>query len=178
MLSFAFFTNPLFYYTMLKFIFPNQTFTIIKLLLIPYFCNILIGIFSKTKDNSFSNLVTNEKTSFGIMLSNSIKNAMNTLSLILGTVTLFLILNAFINPMNFPLLSGLLEVSQGLNSLIDVSYSQKIKELLTIFFVSFGGLSIHLQIKGILSDTSISYWQFFKGRIKQCILGILLILFF
>ena len=110
------------------------------------------------------------------MLTNSIKNTMNTLLMILGTISIFFLLNAIINPLNIPLVSGFLEISQGLNSLIALDTSLKLKELLTIFIMSFGGLSIHLQIKGILSDTPISYLSFLKGRIIQTILSIIIVL--
>ena len=35
-----------------------------------------------------------------------------------------------------------------------------------------------IQIKGILKDTDISYYEFLKGRIKQTFLSILIVLFF
>ncbi len=176
-LSFSFFTNPLFYYTMLNALFPENYITIWKLFFIPYLVNILIGFLCPHRTQISKLTVSNPKPNFGIFLSNSINHAMNTLMFILGTVTLFFILNTFINHNQIPLLSGILEVSQGLHSLTTVSYSLKLKELLTIFFVSFGGLSIHLQIKGILSDTPISYKEFLKGRMKQIFLSIILLIF-
>ncbi len=176
LLSFTFFSNPLFLYTMLNLIFPRENAMILKLLLLPYFINILIGIFSKKTSLSSSLIVYKEKISFGVMLTNSIKNTMNTLLMILGTISIFFLLNAIINPLNIPLVSGFLEISQGLNSLIALDTSLKLKELLTIFIMSFGGLSIHLQIKGILSDTPISYLSFLKGRIIQTILSIIIVL--
>lgn len=174
-LSFSFFSNPLFLYTMLSYIFPNQLFTIIKLILIPYFVNILIGITLPNIKTEEGNIRKKEKESFGIMFTKSIKNAMNTLLFILGTVSIFLLINTIFNPFHIPIISGFLEISQGLNTLISIQYSQKIKEILAMFFISFGGLSIHLQIQGILSDTNISYLSFLKGRIKQTILSFILI---
>lgn len=175
-LSFAFFSNPLFIFNMLSLIFPNQTKTIIQLLLLPYIVNIIIGIFSKKKKFSSVSFIKKEKQGFGSFLSNSIRKSMNTQLLILGTVSIFFLLNCIINPFKIPFFSGLLEISQGLNSLILSNLSIKIKKILATIFISFGGLSIHLQIKGILSETNISYYEFLKGRIKQSLLSILIIL--
>jgi len=176
LLSFAFFSNPLFLYTMLSLIFPNQPLIVLKLIIIPYFVNIIIGI--SEKKNSFHNkeLIHIQKRNFGNYLTESIKNAMNTQMLILGSVTIFFLLNKLLNPLQYPIISGILEISQGLNCLINWSVSLKIKELIAMIFISFGGLSIHLQIKGILSESDISYWNFFKGRLKQTILSSCIIL--
>ena len=176
-LSFSFFTNPLFYYTMLNAIFPRNNIIIWKLFFIPYLVNILIAILSHSKTQISKLTVPKQKPNFGIFLTNSINHTMNTLMFILGSVTLFFILNTLINPNQIPLISGVLEVSQGLHSLTTVLYSLKLKEILTIFFVSFGGLSIHLQVKGILSDTPISYQEFLKGRIKQVLFSIIFLIF-
>ncbi len=176
-LSFSFFTNPLFYYTMLNVLFQGNTRIIWKLFFLPYCVNILIGILNPPKTQITKLSPSKQKQNFGIFLSNSINHAMNTLMFILGSVTLFFILNTLLNPNQIPLISGILEVSQGLHSLTTISYSLKIKELMTILFVSFGGLSIHLQIKGILSDTPISYQEFLKGRIKQVFFSIIFLIF-
>lgn len=176
LLSFSFFSNPLFLYTMLSFIFKNDLKIVFTLLFLPYLVNILIGLFSKKSIISSNSLTyQKEKENFGIILSSSIKNAMNTLLLILGSVTIFFLLNALLNPINNPLLSGFLEISQGLNTLITINISQKAKEILSIAMISFGGLSIHLQIKGILSDTNISYQKFLKARIIQTVISVLII---
>lgn len=178
LLSFSFFSNPLFLFTMLSLIFPNNFSIILKLLFLPYIINIFIGLFNKQKSISFSKIEKKKQDSFGNMLSKSIKNSMNTLLLILGSVTIFFLLNSIINPTNIPFISGLLEISQGLNSLINTTTTLKIKEILATIFISFGGLSIHLQIKGIISDTNISYLKFLKGRILQTIISVILILIF
>ncbi len=174
-LGFSFFSNPLFLYTMLSLIFPNDLSTVLKLILLPYFLNLFIAFLTRKKTYTFTEIPPKEKENFGNFLSNSIKKAMNTLLFILGSISVFFIINEMINPLNTPLLSGTLEISQGLNSLIKANISNEAKELLAITFISFGGLSIHLQIKGILSDTNISYKTFFIYRIFETILGIIFI---
>ena len=87
------------------------------------------------------------------ILLESIKKSMNTMLMILGTITLFFVINAIINPLNKPLISGILEVSQGLNQ-----------------------LSIILQIKSILDDSKISLNTFFKARVLQALIAIIFLI--
>ena len=51
-----------------------------------------------------------------------------------------------------------------------------LRGLLIVFFFSFGGISVHMQTKSIISDTSIQYKNFLLGRIYQTILACLLFL--
>ena len=63
-------------------------------------------------------------------------------------------------------------MTQGLNSLINLNIP--FKEIIAIIFISFGGLSIHTQVKCILDESSLEYKYFFKGRIYQTIIAVLL----
>ena len=177
LLKFIFFSNPLFLYTMLTLIFPNDLKTTFILLFLPYFVNILIAIFSIIKVEQTENMIFNfSKESLGSYLSKSINKAMSTLLLILGCVCLFCLLDSFINPWHFPLLTGTLEISSGLKNLISSSISFEIKKILAYFFISFGGLSIHLQVKGILSDTDISYLSFFFFFLLEFVIGFIILI--
>lgn len=175
--SFSFFTNPLFYLTMLHFIFKDQT-IILKLFLIPYLANIITGFILRPKTIN-ENQIVNNKHSKSLLdtLLESIKKSMNTMLTILGTITVFFIINTIINPSNNPFVSGILEVSQGLSHLGLSNLNFNIKELYTLLFVSFGGLSIIMQIKSILTDTDISLKFFLKARFIQCLFAIILLIF-
>ena len=175
-LSFSFFNNPLFLYTMLSLIFPNKPLVVIKLILLPYVINLTLGFLTRKKEpNEGKKILSTPEKNFGSFLSTSIKETMNTLLFVLGTISIFMLLNALINPQKIPIIAGILEISQGLNSLININLTSKIKEILAILFISFGGLSIHLQIKGIISDTKISYQKFLKMRILQTLISCLII---
>ena len=173
-LSFSYFANPLFLYTMLTFIFKNNKKIILPIFIMPYIVNTLIGIFSrKTIDIA---LLDNKtiKEEFGTYFVNSIKNAMNTLLMILGVITIFYIIGSLINPSKNIILTGLLELTSGLYELGTRNINISLKALLAIIFINFGGLSIHLQVKGIISDTLISYLSFIKGRVIATIISIIL----
>lgn len=181
-LYFTYFSNPLFLVTMLSLFFSKPI--IIKIIFIHYFSNFLIGIFVRNKapEISKSNL-TYETKSIGTILSNSIKRTINTLLLVLGTIVFYMIVSflftSFIHiPIFKVLLSGFLEITNGLNLLSTVQISLKLKEIIAIGIISFGGLSIHTQVKSILEETDISYSNFFTGRIYQTLISIFLILIF
>ena len=183
LLSFTFFSNPLFLINMLSLIFPSKPSIILKIILIHYFTNFLIGLILRKKENiPFKKIpILPPKEDFGTILSKSIKKTMDTLLLILGTICFYFMIAKMIslkNPFMQTLLSGFLELTQGLNQLIGLNLSISLKEILAISFISFGGLSIHTQIKSIISDTSISYSEFLKGRILHVGISICFILLF
>ena len=53
-------------------------------------------------------------------------------------------------------------------SILDMSL--KVKSILSVFFISFGGLSIHLQVISSLDD-KIRYRNYLIGRIYQMIIS-------
>ena len=90
--------------------------------------------------------------------------------MVLGCITFYLVICDVLN-LNI-VLRGILEMTQGLNSLINANVFNK--EILAILFISFGGFSIHKQVKCILDETNLEYKYFFKGRVMQTIIAIIL----
>jgi len=175
-LMFTYFSNPLFLYTILTSIFKIK-FIVFKLMAIHYLSNLIISFFIKKENKSITNTSNNT-----INISNSIKSSINTNMMILGSIVFYFVLSSIIiNTFNLPstisiLVRGILELTQGLNSLIDINIFGK--EVLAIIFISFGGLSIHTQVKCILDDTKLDYKYFLKGRIYQTIISVILTIIF
>lgn len=163
-LIFTYFANPLFLYTMLNTIFNFKI--AIKLMLIHYLSNIILYFIYRQKLDSSNKL--SSKTKFDI--SGAIKKAMNTTTMVLGAITFYLVLSDILN-LNL-IFRGLIEMTQGLNLLIDSNIL--FKEMIAILFISFGGLSIHTQVKCILDETDLKYHFFLKGRIYQTIIALIL----
>lgn len=183
LLTFTFFSNPLFLINMLSLLFPNNSKIVWKIILIHYVTNLIIGVVFRPKEKVVFQKENRKPIyiSFGTALSGSIKKALDTLLLILGTICFYYMLaNLFVlpNPMLNAVIKGFLELTQGLNYLNSLNISLILKEILAISFISFGGLSIHTQIKSILEDTSISYYPFLKARILHVILSIFFLLIF
>lgn len=180
-LMFTYFSNPLFLTMMLGSIFDSKT--TLKIILIHYIANIIIGIIERGKAPKITNQnfqLESRKTN-GILIK-SINKSISTLLMILGTVTFYMLLTYIItypfqdNILLKTCISGFLEITNGLSNLINLNIYNKIKEIIAIAIISFGGLSIHTQIKAILEDTKINYKYFLKGRILHTIIGILLII--
>ena len=164
-LMFTYFANPLFLYTMLNSIFNSINITI-KLMIIHYLSNIIIYLIFKKK-LEYTPTITNS-SKFDI--ASSIKKAMTTTTMVLGAITFYLVISDILQLNIF--LRGLLEMTQGLNSLINLNLANK--EIIAIIFISFGGLSIHTQVKCILDDSTLEYKYFFKGRIYQTLIATIL----
>ena len=148
---------------------------------------LLVGLSFKKNSNSVrSEITTVPNISFGNAFNKAIKDSLNTIFMLLGIVTIFLILSTLIRvyfhlSLELDLLiSGILEITQGINKLLYLDINLYLKTILTTFFISFGGLSIHIQVLSIISNTKIKYKHFFIARIIHSILAIMLvsILFF
>ncbi len=174
-LLFTYFANPLFLFNMLNFLFSRAI--ALKLILIHYLSNTIIYLFIRRRIPKMP-LVPDNKAHFD--LGSSIKKSMNTLIMILGTITLFMVLTSIICKtlhLSFlmqTILQGLAEVTQGLNALSKLNVLPKIKEILAISFISFGGISIHTQVKCLLDEAHLEYRYFLKGRIFQSAIAIFL----
>ncbi len=179
LLLYTYFSNPLFLYNILSTIF-NKT-IVFKIILIHYISNIIISFFIK-KETTYNNRNETANLKVTKILEQSIKKSINALLMILGTVTFFMILSNLtvklfsLNIYLEILLKGLLEITQSLNELAAITLNLELKQLLALTIISFGGISIHMQVYSILNETKINYKFFLKGRIYQTLISILLLL--
>lgn len=182
MLMFTHFSNPLFILGTLAIFFLNNKKLGIIILLSHYLSNFIIGIIFR-KFNTISNNTSNEKEKdlhFGPVFVNAIKSSVDTLLLILGTLTCFLIISAIIinrfnlNSYNSLLIKSILEITMGLKELSLFNFNDLTKVILSSCILSFGGLSVHMQVVSQLIDTDISYKYFFIGRVFQVVISLFL----
>lgn len=172
-LIFTFFTNPLFLYSILNLIFDSFYMTI-KIMIIIYISNFIIYLYYK-KDLPVTNMSGKPSN---INLPSSIKSSINTNLMVLGSIVFYFIISSIlIETFNicYPFdifLRGILEMTQGLNNVIHLN--SNIKVITTIIFITFGGLSIHTQVKCILDEYGLDYKYFFKGRILQLVIAVIL----
>ena len=172
-LIFTFFTNPLFLYSILNLIF-NSFYMTIKIMIIIYISNFIIYLYYK-KDLPVANMYGKSSK---INLPSSIKSSINTNLMVLGSIVFYFIISSILIEtfnIGYPFdifLRGILEMTQGLNNVIQLN--SNIKLITTIIFITFGGLSIHTQLKCILDEYGLDYKYFFKGRILQLVIAIIL----
>ena len=114
---------------------------------------------------------------FASSLSKAITDSLKVIAIIYGTSVFFYLITVIINEyltlnaFNYVILSGTFDLTKGLFSTILIS-NELLRSLLIIIFFAFGSLSIHIQIKSIIANTSIKYKNFLYGRIIQIMISI------
>ena len=179
-LIFTHFSNPLFILSTVAVLFLHQEKYGYIILISHYLGNIILGIITRNQISlSNHNYIKKQEKSqnFSTILINSIKNSIDTLLLILGTLTTFLIASSLLinkintTPYNETLIKGTLEITMGLKQLSTLSIPDIYKVTISTIFLSFGGLSVHLQVLSQITDTDISYHPFFIARIFHAIIS-------
>lgn len=179
-LLFTHFSNPLFILSTIAVLFLHQEQYGIIILISHYLGNIIIGILIRKKapyPNYDYTENKKESQNFSTTLIKSIQKAIDTLLLILGTLTCFLIFSSLIiqtlNIAPYPstILKGILEITMGLKQLSNLPIPDIYKVTISSMFISFGGLSVHLQIISQLIDTKISYHSFLIARIFHALIS-------
>ena len=178
LLLFAHFANPLFILqTIGIFYLKNNSFGII-ILISHVFSAFLIGVILRNKNHPTKNNYiskNNKSQSFTTIFSSSIKKSINTLLMVSGTVTSFLIISTLIchifdlNVYLETFVKGTLEMTMGLSSLSNLLIRDIYKVVLSTAIISFGGLSIHLQVASVIDD--IPYTNYLKGRLLHLVIS-------
>ena len=188
LLLFNHFPNPLFVLNTVGILYLNNNKYGIIILISTYLSSIILGILVRHKNTlTNNNCITKSSKSqtFTEIFSSSIKKSINSLLMISVTVCLFLILSTLIinifhlNSYLSLGIKSILEMTMGLEHLSKLNISNIFKVILSSSIISFGGLSIHMQVISIL-DERIRYRNYFIGRIYQVLISLIisLILFY
>ena len=174
LLYFTHFSNPMFILGTLVSIFFKKKELGLIIFISHYLPNIIIGILlrklnTNKLDTNYNNDINNN---FGLVLTKSIRKSLDSVFNILGTLTVFLIISSLLNNGISLLIKSILELTSGLKELSNFNLSNSYLVIASSCILSFGGLSVHMQVINELSDTDISYSNFFIGRIIQVILSL------
>ena len=185
-LLFTTFGNPLFIINTIGILILNDLKLGFFILISHILGNITVGLIfrntykRKEKMESFNlkneliilNKKINSTTIFKNFLS-GINNSLLALLNILGIITCFLIIKTTfnINPFLDSIITGILEFSSGIKkvSLLDTH----LKLYIIVFFISFGGISVHAQILNILTNYKVKYDLFLFARILHGLLSVI-----
>lgn len=161
-LSFTYFFNPFFI----------LSFTSGRILLIFWISNLITGFLLR---NYYQEEPSKNTSNIAIKFNftKSIASNMTTIINILGTITIFMVISyavPFINEYVNVLFTSFLEISSGL---------YKIKmyfdwDFMYLIALSFGGISILMQIKSILKDTFVDYKFIIASRVITCLVGLII----
>lgn len=175
LITFTHFPNPLFVFGTVNYIVRNNLlcmYILISLIV----ANIIIGIIIRPKEKTSFSKESSNYHSFPYYLSNAVNSSLKVVVLIYGTSLFFFLISTFIlKYINLSfygnmLVSGLFDLTKGVVS-VNAIPNDILKCIFIIVFISFGGISIHMQVKSIIESSGISYKNFFIGRIFQLIIA-------
>lgn len=176
-LIFTHFSNPLFILGTVSLFLNSNTLALI-ILISHYIPNIILGIITRNLNTPTKNIITNNKIiSFPNILINSIKKSIDTLLMILGTLSIFLVISGIIiNRLNLniysqSILKCILEITMGLKSISELNIPNIYKTIISSMAISFGGLSIHIQVLSFIEEYKLSYKTFLISRFYHSILS-------
>lgn len=190
-LMFTFFSNPLFIVNTVGNIFFNNINFGFIILISHILGNIIIGLIFRNYNKNI--LINDNSTKLSIknmhnkindinifkLLFDSIKDSLDILINIFGIVTFILIIINLLfsnsNSIITILSSGIAEMTTGLKYLSLSNLDINLKLLISMFFISFGGLSVHFQIMSILNKRKVKYLPFLIARILHGIISVLLL---
>lgn len=175
------FPNPLFLLGTVALILENKSIAL-KIYFSLLLSNLLIFLFSNKKQEQMP-ISYKEPPTLALSLNKAINSTIKTIILIYGTSLFFFLISVIIskyfllNTTTYIFINGLFDLTKGVSSLT-LTNNSLLKALFTILFISFGGISIHMQVKSIITDTPIKYKNFLIGRIISTILAIIIFLIF
>ena len=181
-LLFSHFVNPIFIIGTVGTIFLDNKVYGFLILISHYLANIIIGIMLRDKtipsNNNISNNFFNIKSKgFITTLKSSIKDTIDTLFIVFGTITCILVFTSLINEyFSFnPILNGILEITSGLKYTSISSLNTITKIVISTFFISFGGFSIHAQVMSIIDNKKIRYIPYLEARLLQGLISSIIV---
>ena len=173
---FSHFPNPLFILGSINSILNNNL--CFKLLISIMLSNFIILLFTKKYKKKQKTIIY--PNCFSKVLKDSIYKSFKTIILIYGTSIFFYLISSIIskyisfNPYLYILISGIFDLTKGIFSTTIIN-DINMRSILILIFISFGSISIHMQVKSILEDTLL-YKYFLKGRIISTILSLIIFL--
>ena len=180
-IRFCHYNNPIFILSTIGVNFLNNKKIGIIILISHILGSFIIGIFNKKDFNTYNIKVSKKKKRFINVLNESIIDTTNNLILILGVITVWLIITTLINNIvninyNYKFIYGFFEITQGLKYISLSNFSIIFKAVVSTFLISFGGLSIHMQVFSILDNKKIKYIPYLISRIIHGIISSLICL--
>lgn len=189
LLTFTHYSNPLFILGMIGNVLLHHKVVGVFILIAHVVSGLLVGFlwnyrYFSTFSISHDKQEHQSQKTFGEYLTTSIFDSLNTMFLLLGIVTMFLIVTTIINhiftlpPLFQVFLSGILEMTQGVKLASSLCYPEIIKVLLMTGIISFGGFSVHAQVLSIISSQKIKYKSFLLARIFHALLAVIFVFIF
>lgn len=184
LLTFTHFANPLFILGTCGIIL-NSISLAYKILIIQIISNLILGIILRPKEIIPSKKFNNYQTkSFLEALPKAINDAIKLLLFMLGSITFFMFFSKLLtstlslNPFFKTIITGILDMTSGISLVPSINTSNYIRGLIVLSFITFGSLSVHLQVINNIKEEDLNYKYFFFGRIIETAIATLLYILF
>lgn len=149
---------------------------------------IIFGRLYKNMYRDSASSVYMDFSTFGEIVSNSIRKAFYTLSTVCGFVILFSLVISMVQAsgvLNFinniwiqDFILGLIEITSGINLISGIeSTNLLVKLLFTSFLLGTGGISVLLQIWSVIADSDLSIKPYFIAKILNGVLSSIILYF-
>ncbi len=140
---------------------------------------VLLGLFSRRKGKKqihFDNISMHCTKPVGIMLKQSISQSIENILLVCAYTVMFAVIISTLKPLLTlsPLsliLCGLLEISTATQLIGNCSLPFGARIILTSSVMGFAGMSVHLQVMGIVSKTDLNTKTYFLGKALHAIIA-------
>ena len=190
LIMFTHFANPFFIVTTIGLFLLSNVKAGYIILVSHILSNIIVAFLFRKKKVIFNNdnnykkefYLSSPDKPFITILTSSIFKSFKTLVNMLGIIMIFLMITTIIKKIipltgiTNGLLSGFLEMTQGVKYISNLDISLPIKASILSMIVSFSGLSVHFQVKSIIDETDIKYSNFLKARVVQSFISFFLTL--
>lgn len=181
LLTFTHFSNPLFIMGTISLLFSRKIAIIV--LICHYLSNFILAFLIRPKKVSVEKKSTFTKmtrNSFSTTLANSFITSSKILLLILGNTIFFytisdILTHSIDQGLIKTLIFGVFDLTKGIVSLNELNITLFFKMLLITSFLSFGGISVHFQVKEVIAKEKLNYRYFLLGRISCLAISITLL---
>lgn len=153
----------------------------LKILIAIIISNFFIAFLFRSKIEPSKVFTNHSNSDFSLSLKNATYSAIKTLLIVYSSSLFFYLITVIINhyitlsPINYIILNGIFDLTKGIFS-TPIIANINIRAIIILILLSIGSISIHIQTKSIIADTSIKYKNYLLARILQTIFA--LIIFF
>ncbi len=179
-LIFTHFPNPSFVFSVVGVFFLHNSYYGIIIYISIILGNLILGFITRNYINHYHIDYTKKSSksqNISLVFIQAVRRSIDSLLLILGIITCFLICSAIIiSKLSFSsytnaIIQGIFEITMGIKAISNLGISDLYKVVISAMLISFGGISVHMQIISQIIDTDISYHTFFLARIFHAILS-------
>lgn len=173
-LTMTHFSNPLFIiYTIGNNFFHDYKIGIV-ILISHFLTNFIVGLLFRNiykDERKEKEMIINKPLPFINLLQSSFHNTIKIIINVFGIIIFFAFmvttLNKYLNltPFSSAIFNGIIEITTGLKYLSILKISKIKAAMIATSFISFGGLSIHIQTMSILNKYDINYYIYLLSRI-------------